>query len=794
MVGMFRRASLCFGVDRTRFRRITENTVLVRGHVVRRAFATGCSLVTANDETQESVPRKPAPDATMTVDTSSRARVIDPTAHYPRIEGYKILGVLGQGGMGIVYRAVQTTLNRDVALKVLPMMIGSSSPDAVARFRREATAAARLHHTHIVPIYDFGESEDAYYYAMELITGQPLSSMASYLAEQDATMATSVRFVEIVRSALSTPSVRLAIDSGEEPTNFQPPEGIVTALDGRGRVYYRQIASWIADVADALHYAHGQGIIHRDIKPANLILSIDGRIMVADFGLAKSSEDRSITMTGSVMGTLRYMSPEQAMARRVDVDHRTDIYSLGATLYELLTLRPIFGGTDERQLLSSVISEDPLPPRRISMGIPPELATICLKALEKSANDRYQNARVFSEDLHRFINDQPIVAKAPSIPQRIFKYVRRHKAPVLAVTATVLMLVSASLLVRKIYRDRRAEVVRWIKLGTDLTEKHKWAEAETNYAKAVEREPRNAEALFQWARTKKETANAEDDRDARRIILEEADRLCRQALAVSPEDRRALNVHGVILKKLGRFDEAIAVYERLLEHHEEYYAPWVNLGTTYALMHDFEQAEDHLRRAVELSQKEKYQISEHRPYTAQAWRNLAALQFFLGDSEATANVDRALELYDEDVASLVLRAMIRMKSTDPLVLEEALDDAKFANREAGEDDANPRAKRVLAMAYLKNEKFKQCIRQADSAVALGDMTAVNELIQANALRKLGRNAAANERVALARSHWPAELTDRDGFVVTGDKGELWIESASILFDLLEAASAPETVD
>ncbi|MDO8629379.1 MAG: serine/threonine-protein kinase, partial [Phycisphaerales bacterium] len=236
----------------------------------------------------------------------------------PRIDGYTITGVLGQGGMGIVYRAIQTKLNRAVALKVLPAMVGSANPAAVQRFRREATAAARLHHTHIIPIYDFGESDDAHYYAMEMVTGEPLNDLVRRLAEQGVTNPTAAQLASIM-GELSMTALSQSV-AADRSSGDSSGDGAAPATSARGRSYFRLVARWMADASEALHYAHGQGIIHRDIKPANLILSTDGRIMLADFGLAKSADEQSVTKTGALVGTLRYLSPEQSMARRVRVD------------------------------------------------------------------------------------------------------------------------------------------------------------------------------------------------------------------------------------------------------------------------------------------------------------------------------------------------------------------------------------------------------------------------------------------------------------------------------------------
>ncbi len=369
------------------------------------------------------VDRPPGSAPTMGIDLAADSTLIDggsgpaldPSRHYPNIEGYRIVDVLGQGGMGIVYRAEQKKLQRTVALKVLPAIFGSANQQSVSRFRREATAAARLHHTNIIPVYDFGESEDAHYYAMEMVIGQPLDEIIKRLQTDAGQTIHPAKLNTMIKTVVSE------LPRPEEHVDSTPSSKPVMANIGisgpRMQSYFAKVAKWIADAAEALNYAHEEGIIHRDIKPANLILSHDGRIMIADFGLAKSTSDASVTQTGSLVGTLRYLSPEQAMARRVPVDHRTDIYSLGATLYELLTLQPAFPGNDDKEILGAVISRDPPPPRKILQHIPPELETICIKMMEKSAADRYATAHDAAEDLRCYLNDLPIAAKRPSLLQ-----------------------------------------------------------------------------------------------------------------------------------------------------------------------------------------------------------------------------------------------------------------------------------------------------------------------------------------------------------------------------------------
>jgi serine/threonine protein kinase len=190
--------------------------------------------------------------------------------------------------------------------------------------------------------------------------------------------------------------------------------GLTTEGSVRSPGYFRGVARLGVQAAEALQHAHDMGVIHCDIKPSNLLLDGRGDLWVTDFGLAHVQVEASLTLTGDLVGTVRYMSPEQALAKRVAIDHRTDLYSLGATLYELLTLLPAFTGSDRQELLRQITFEEPRPPRRLHRAIPAELETIVLKALEKNPADRYATAQELADDLRRFLEDKPVRARRPT--------------------------------------------------------------------------------------------------------------------------------------------------------------------------------------------------------------------------------------------------------------------------------------------------------------------------------------------------------------------------------------------
>jgi len=292
---------------------------------------------------------------------------------------YRLEEVLGGGGMGVVYRAVHKSLGRSAAVKVLRPEL-SSSRTQVERFQREALATAQLQHRGIVSIQAVGEEDGIHYLAMDYIEGRSLDAVLDELRAADP------------------------------PAPLEPARWV-------------QIA---AEIADALHYAHQRGVVHRDIKPHNILLDQEGYPHLLDFGLAKIAELSSLSRSGVIAGTPHYMSPEQALAKRVEVDHRTDIFSLGVVLYEMLTLQRPFEGENQQQVLYRLSFADPEPLRAHNPRVSHELQTICGKALEKSPDARYATARDFAGDLRRYLADEAILARPPSVLRRARRLLERH--------------------------------------------------------------------------------------------------------------------------------------------------------------------------------------------------------------------------------------------------------------------------------------------------------------------------------------------------------------------------------
>jgi serine/threonine protein kinase len=408
-----------------------------------------------------------------------------------RLGDYRILRQVGRGGMGIVYEAEQESLGRHVALKVLPFQ-SSTNSIYLQRFRREARSAARLHHTNIVPVFDVGEFQGTHFYAMQFIQGQGLDEVLVELAQlrgaenkrpartpQKAASRSDVDLTARVARGLLTvahtgqgdESSRLSneaqgevgarsvhggdpdaptsaspvSDSGSESVPNRPGPSCVGSQSPGHRSdfstlsdfhFYRSVAHVGLQVADALAYAHGQKVLHRDIKPANVLLDIQGTAWVTDFGLAKEEGD-DLTHTGDLVGTLRYMAPERFSGVS---DARSDVYSLGLTLYELLTLKPAFEESDRGRLIKQVTHDEPPRPRKRDPRIPRDLETVVLKAIAKEPRLRYASADDMAEDLRRFLADRPIRARRSSVLEHGWRWCRRNRL-VASLSAAVLMLV-----------------------------------------------------------------------------------------------------------------------------------------------------------------------------------------------------------------------------------------------------------------------------------------------------------------------------------------------------------------
>ncbi len=342
---------------------------------------------------------------------------------------YTLHRQIGRGGMGVVYEAWENSMDRRVALKVLPPGVAADER-ALQRFVREAKTAGQLNHQNVVSVYGMGLKEQTPYYSMEYVEGETLVQIISRIKEGEP----------------------------ESETAFGKRDDIR---------YFANLAETFAAAADGLQHAHSKGVIHRDIKPSNLILDSNGHLRILDFGLARLEGQESLTISGDFLGTVLYMSPEQAMAKRIRIDHRTDIYSLGATIYEMLALNPPFQGKHHQDTLSKIIFQDPRPAKQLNPRIPRDLETIVLKCLRKDPGDRYGTAEALGQDLRRFVRGDPIEARPQASWERLARKARRHGVG-LAATAVIAILICTMgwLLINKYATDRqraRLQYDQWVR-------------------------------------------------------------------------------------------------------------------------------------------------------------------------------------------------------------------------------------------------------------------------------------------------------------------------------------------
>lgn len=350
-------------------------------------------------------------------------------SHCGTLGDFRILGEIGRGGMGIVYKAEQISLRRMVALKVLPFVAVLDSKQ-LQRFKNEAQAAAALKHRHIVSVYAVGCERGIHYYAMELIDGPSLAEV-----------------VEQLKRERPKKDDRKTDDSLDDKTALGTQHETITLssdYSANRKRFFRTVARTVIQAAEAVDYAHQMGIVHRDIKPSNLLLDHDGNVSITDFGLARIQPEGGLTVTGELIGTIRYMSPEQASGNPALVDRRSDVYSLGAVLYELITLSPVLQSSDRQALLRELDASDPTLPSRLDSHIPRDLETIVLKALAKNAHERYLTAQEMADDLQRFVEQRPIVARRVGRFGKLCSWARRNPAIATLTSLTFVLLIALS--------------------------------------------------------------------------------------------------------------------------------------------------------------------------------------------------------------------------------------------------------------------------------------------------------------------------------------------------------------
>jgi WD40 repeat protein/tRNA A-37 threonylcarbamoyl transferase component Bud32 len=445
------------------------------------------------------------------VELEKAQQVMVPEAPTPPAEGerlfgdFRILREIGRGGMGVVYEAEQLSLGRRVALKVLTQKMLTDAKQK-RRFEREARAAAKLHHTNIVPVFGVGQNDGNPFYVMQFIHGMGLDQVVRELAGMAEKGKTTAAFrpADASRADASAAAVAVSLltghfraadspeadeaaavqrtvtapvrQNGDAPTGSLPSRAsaevppaassdssaahssaTLPGQSGGAKLsYWQSVARVGAQVADALDYAHKQGIVHRDIKPSNLLLDMAGTVWVADFGLAKADDQQDLTHTGDILGTLRYMPPEAFVGR---VDARGDVYALGLTLYEMLALRPAFEERDRHKLIGLVTTSEPPPLLKLRPDVPRDLETVVHKAIDRDPARRYQTAAEFREDLQRFVNDEPIRARRQTTVEAAWRWARRHPGTAVLTALILLLMVGVTVgsLVAASYFDQLAK-------------------------------------------------------------------------------------------------------------------------------------------------------------------------------------------------------------------------------------------------------------------------------------------------------------------------------------------------
>jgi serine/threonine protein kinase/WD40 repeat protein/tetratricopeptide (TPR) repeat protein len=486
---------------------------------------------------------------------------------------YQILREVGRGGMGVVYEAQQLSLGRHVAIKVLPTH-ALLDPRQLGRFQREARSAAKLHHTNIVPVFGVGEQDGLHYFVMQFIQGlgldlvlnelrhlrQPRGKPAPTRDDAPCTPTDATPNVSAVDVAHGLLTGDFTASGGREPpveghndeesaqqganaprspdlsaTVRMPGHSHGSTLSESGSQYWQSVARVGMQVADALAHAASQGILHRDIKPSNLLLDETGNVWVTDFGLAKADDGDNLTHTGDIVGTLRYMAPERFNGQG---DLRSDVYSLGLTLYELLTLRPAFDVSDRNKLVKQVMHDEPVRPRKLNPGVPRDLETVVLKAIARDPAHRYQTPAEMAEDLKRFVEDRPVRARRISETERLWRWCRRNPLPASLLALIVLVFLAGF-----------AGVFQ------------QWRVAET--ARKEEKTQRGrAEALQQGAEKARDEANQTRNAAARQAAGLLLDKGIEDARGGEPA--RALHLFVQALRRLPADDPEAASLERVI--------------------------------------------------------------------------------------------------------------------------------------------------------------------------------------------------------------------------------------
>lgn len=591
----------------------------------------------------------------------------------PSIPGFTILHELGRGGMGTVWLARHDRLDRVVALKTIST-VAAQGQGARDRFEREVRAAARLDHPNIVRIFEVGEVGGVPYFTMEAVEGRSLGDIVHAL-RATKTPAARLRGRDVAHA--------LGVSDAECPEAWR-------------KSFVEAACSIALDVAAALQHAHDAGLVHRDVKPSNVLLKHDGRALLSDFGLARRTSDASMTQTGDFVGSPTYASPEQADARHDEVDARSDVYSLGVTLYELLTLSVPFHGKTSHEILRKIVHDEPRSARTLNAAVPKDLDTILRTAMEKDRARRYESVSAFADDLRRFLSFEPIAAKPAGLGLRVVRFVQRKTAISAAIALAVALVLAIPL---GLWWTGRAELRA---KQAELTKQEAVVAFQEDLFGAVDpdvsgRDVKVAEVLDRAA-ARLATGYADQPEIHARLaamlgstyqklsLLDESESVLREALTATlpklGEEHREMgrlrNTLGWTLGRRGAFEEAVrnlraaaAVYERIFGPESyEVLSVKNNLGTVLCETSSVHEGMEMLRENVAI-RKRRFGATSER-YQEVLYNYCATLVDTSSADDVGATIDELIAVTDAvegpDSAKAIMAAALKTQwqmSRDP---------------------------------------------------------------------------------------------------------------------------------